>query len=222
MIGYLIGGIGDVPGDDEWLRPDERDALAALSHAKRRTDWRLGRWVAKQAVAAALAVSAEALEIRNDDDGAPFVVAGGEPLALAISLSHSSGVGLCTVAVPPFAIGCDVERVEERAPVFEADWFTAAERRLVGTAPPEERDLRVTVIWSAKESALKAARAGLRRDTRSVVVEELDAQRAGDWRRLRIRDVQAAGSNLDGWWRRDGEMVISVAGASMPEPPSAL
>ena len=39
----------EVPADDEWLTGAEHDVLAGLTMAKRRADWRLGRWTAKDA-----------------------------------------------------------------------------------------------------------------------------------------------------------------------------
>ena len=42
--------------------------------------------------------------------------------------------------------------------------------------------------------------------------------RDGAWHRLRIRDLE--GPPPEGWWRENGQSVISVAGASVPTPPS--
>ena len=41
---------GDVPPNDDWLSASEAACLARLRFAKRRADWRLGRWTAKCAV----------------------------------------------------------------------------------------------------------------------------------------------------------------------------
>jgi hypothetical protein len=41
----------DVPPQNDWLSPAETALLNAMRFAKRRTDWRLGRWTAKNAVA---------------------------------------------------------------------------------------------------------------------------------------------------------------------------
>jgi len=220
VIGYLLCGADDVPAGDAWLLPAERETLGNLTRAKRRADWRLGRWAAKQAVAGALGVPPYVVEVRSAEDGAPYALRDGVAVDAAISISHSGGTGLCIVAVPPLAVGCDVERIEPRAAVFEEDWFTPSEREIVAASSPAEHDLIVTMIWSAKESALKALRAGLRRDTRSVVVEEIDHEASAAWHALRIRDLE--GSTLDGWWRQSGQTVISVAGASLPDAPAPL
>jgi 4'-phosphopantetheinyl transferase len=220
VIAYLLCGADEVPADDAWLLPAEHATLSELSRAKRRADWRLGRWVAKHAVARALELFPDVVEIRSAEDGAPHACVDGASLGATISISHGGGTGLCAVAVPPLAVGCDVEFIEQRPSVFEEDWFTPSERELVGAASPAEHDLLVTLFWSAKESALKALRSGLRRDTRSVVVDEFDGETDGAWHRLRIRDLE--GPALEGWWRENGQSVISVVSAAMPTPPSPL
>ena len=44
----------DVPPSNDWLGPAELDRCNAFRFAKRRNDWRLGRWTAKCALAAYL------------------------------------------------------------------------------------------------------------------------------------------------------------------------
>jgi 4'-phosphopantetheinyl transferase EntD len=221
MIAYLLGRGDQVPSDDGWLLPAEEATLAGLAQVKRRGDWRLGRWIAKRAVAAASGALPAHVEIRAGHDGAPYACRAGVPMAATLSISHSAGVGLCVVAMPPVDIGCDLELVEPRADVFEQDWFTIAERKLVDAAAQRDHDLMVTLIWSAKESALKATHAGLRRDTRTVVVDVIGGAGVDGWGTLGMRD-RAQETRLEGWWRLDGRFVITTACASMPDPPSPL
>lgn len=219
MIAWLLAESSEVPAGDAWLLPAERATLARMRHAKRRSDWRLGRWVAKHAVAALLQAPAADIEICAGADGAPFARRYGEPVAAALSISHRAGRGLCVVAAPPIAVGCDLELVECRAPAFEDEWFTRAEQQLLDSSGCDH-DLMVTLIWSAKESALKALHAGLRRATHTVVVDGIGDAMSGGWRRLDVRDVH--GSRLEGWWRMDGRFVTSVAGEALPSPPVPL
>lgn len=211
MIGWLAVDTASVPEDDAWLCGTEPQVLAGLRVPKRHDEWRSGRWAAKHAVAAVLGVVPGDVEVRADDDGAPHALCG-NPLPVGISISHRAGVAVCTVVRPAAPVGCDLEVVEPRAPVFVADWFTAAERRRVGAAGDEARDLLVTATWSAKESALKALGSGLRRDTRSVEVEIDERDGVDGWRRLAVQVED--GRVMAGWWRRHRGMVLTVAGAS--------
>jgi 4'-phosphopantetheinyl transferase len=220
VIGVLVLRDADVPAGDQWLQEEERSTLASLRIPKRRADWRRGRWAAKQAVAAALGVSATDVLVRAAIDGVPEAFVAGQPAPLTVSISHSADRAACLVVLPAVSAGCDLERVEPRAPVFTADWFTRAERGIVDDAPPAEHDLVVTVIWSAKESALKALRSGLRRDTRSVEVTESGSERDG-WFQLKVRDA-ATGDTLPGWWTRTGDLVLTVITAHRSPPPTAL
>lgn len=196
-VGWLSTSVEAVPGGDDWLTAEEHEALRRLRVARRRADWRLGRWTAKQAVAAWSAVDGRAVRpaevgvtARSDDDGRPEVhVLDGPPPSL--TLSHRDGVGLAAVGPTGARLGCDLERVEPRSARFPRDWFTATECRRLDATEPAARDALVTLVWSVKESVLKAVGEGLRRDTRSVEVD-LGAGVA----------PEAAWSP---WWATDGE-----------------
>lgn len=210
-----------IPDGESWMGPRERQHLAGLGFPKRRRDWRLGRWAAKHAVRAALsrgggaAPELDRIEIVSAPDGAPEVLVGGEAPALAVSLSHGGGLGLAVVAESGASPGCDVESVEPRDPRFVEDYFTPEEARLVSAFPAAERDLMVTVVWSAKESALKALRQGLRRDTRSVDVRIEEGSASSAWRPLLVSCLET-GRIFRGGWRRTGECVLTVVRAETP------
>ena len=96
-IAWLVLGQDDCPGDDHWLGPAERDTVAAMAVARRRRDWRLGRWTAKRAIFAhsaelgQLAASRHAtgfgrLEIRSAADGAPQAFFDGTPAPVSLSM----------------------------------------------------------------------------------------------------------------------------------------
>jgi len=171
------------------------------------TDWRLGRWTAKLATAACLRVPAAVVELRAAPDGAPEALVGGCPAPVVVSLSHRAGLAVCMVAPDGVALGCDLELAEPRSAAFVADWFTAGEREAVACAPPGDRALLLAVLWSAEESALKALRAGLRFDTRWVVVDPPALGRDGRWWPLTVRHPAAA-RVFPGWWRHDAGRVL--------------
>jgi 4'-phosphopantetheinyl transferase len=252
-VGWLLAHAEAVPEGDAWLTAEERAVEHRLLLVRRRADWRLGRWAAKQALVAWLparaaesgeparaaesgeparaaesgepARAAESGEpaagcsvrpgqvgivARGDDDGCPEVH-GLDPPLPSLSLSHRDGVGLAVVASPGCRIGCDLERVESRSARFPRDWFTSSECDRLDDADPERRDELVTVLWSAKESVLKAVGEGLRRDTRSVEVDLGAAPVVGTaWVRVAAHDRED-GTTYACWVRRLGPHVGVVA-----------
>lgn len=230
------------------LSAAERERLAQLRSPKRRRDWLLGRWTAKQLIRSVVerehgqAVALDALTIASAPDGAPEVrVADGAPLcawlagsravggapgrdarcAVSLSISHSHDRALCALLDgADTAVGCDIERVEARAPLFALDYFTDDELAHLYNAPPEQHDTLVAAIWSAKEAALKALRLGLTVDTRAVtcVPHESAAPEsdpAPGWGRVSVTsDPRLLGREapaLRGWWRAEGGFVLTLA-----------
>jgi len=221
--------IGNVPAKDDWLGDREQQVLAALKIPKRRADWRLGRWTAKHAVAAFLKLpsgesSFSAIEIRAAASGAPQAFLRDQPARVSISLSHSNGAALCTVTQAETVVGCDLELIEPRSDAFLADYFTAEEQRIVARSPGEQRDLIVTVLWSAKESALKSLREGLRLDTRAVsawleCIPSAAALPFSEWSELRVRHENKV---FAGWWRCAGRLVRTVVSVPSAVAPISL
>lgn len=216
---WLARSLDDVPSDDAWLGPRELITLERFRVPKRLREWRLGRWTAKCVVASALRAdfrSFSELEVTASSDGAPEVTLGGHPAPVSISISHSDEVGLAVVGPSHLALGCDVESVGERSPTFVADYFTAPEAALVETSDAGEHDRLATLVWSAKESALKVLRTGLRADTRSIEISLPGTDAGQGWRDLGIRP-----GRLWGWWREAGSKVITVVSSARSEPPRA-
>jgi 4'-phosphopantetheinyl transferase len=225
-VHWLQQAAADVPAADDWLAPAELARQAALRAPGRRADWRLGRWTAKRALAVRLTAdapppAAAAVEIRNAPDGAPEVLVGGRPAPLAISLSHRAGLAVCMVAPAGTALGCDLELVEPHSDVFVADYLTAPERAAVQAATATDRTLLVSLLWSAKESALKALRAGLRLDTRWVAVDPPPPAGPGRWHPLTVRHP-ATGRVFPGWWRHDAGRVLTMVATPPPSPPQTI
>jgi 4'-phosphopantetheinyl transferase len=92
-----------------------------------------------------------------------------------------------------------VETVAARSAAFVADYFTPEEKALVVDTPQSERDRLITLLWSAKESVLKALRCGLRADTRDVAVTPFASGR------FSARHI--SGREFRGWWRAAGSLV---------------
>lgn len=238
----------DLPATDDWLCESEAARLNSFRFAKRRADWRLGRWTAKCAVAASLKWPGDHLflrqiEIVSASAGQPEVTLHDQTETVTISISHRGGFALCAVALGDVKLGCDLEMIEPRSDAFIADYFTEKEQKLIAQTSGEERSLLVSLLWSAKESALKALHVGLRVDTRSVEIKELDfqghwygrtaARSAEDnlpsklsnicgtnWRELQIQC--AGGTDFCGWWQHWNNVVRTIVGAPPPAPPDEL
>lgn len=215
----------DVPVHHNWLSPRESLLLNKIQFHKRRTDWQLGRWTAKNAVATYLwrlgeGLSLTEIEIVSAPCGAPQVFCANHPAEIAISLSHREKMAVCAVSPSAFALGCDLEMIEPHSNAFICDYFTAEERSSI-LRTPANTDLLSGLFWSAKESALKALRTGLRMDTRSVVVDlDKASLAAGSWHALRVRHV--GGKVFSGWWKQDGGMVRTIVADAPLRPPIIL
>jgi 4'-phosphopantetheinyl transferase len=234
----------DVPGTNDWLSESEAVHLNSLRFEKRRKDWRLGRWTAKLAVVAygnlrGHSQTLRDVEIRPAASGAPDVFFAGHPAPVTISLSHRDEIAICAVAPSSAMLGCDLEIVEPRSESFAADYFTTEEKELVARARAEDRSRLLTLLWSGKESALKALREGLRLDTRSVVVSLDDLEQDGAdealgpfadssppphaanrWLPFHVRCT--TGQVFHGWWQNTENLVRTLVADPPPAPPVLL
>ncbi|MBZ5613220.1 MAG: 4'-phosphopantetheinyl transferase superfamily protein [Acidobacteriia bacterium] len=226
----------DVPPENDWLSANEAGRLNSMRFAKRRADWQLGRWTAKRALSVCLDVPAhpyvlKKIEICAAPSGAPEVFLDSEPAAITISLSHRCRIAACAVAMSHANLGCDLETIEPRSDAFVADYFTTEEQALVARASAADRDRLLALLWSGKESALKALRSGLRLDTRSVIVipGATSLDRNG-WNELRVRYTDGrntgnhdpGGQVFHGWWQHADNLVRTVVSTPPPDSPIRL
>ena len=221
---WLSQGMDDVPADGAWLSPREAAWVARMRFPKRRSEFRLGRWTAKKALALYLGRDASAgallsIEIGRAPDGAPHPLVDGRAAAAFITMTDRADQAVCLVGPPGAALGCDLELVEPRSDAFVADYLTPAEQRSVAEAGAE-RDLMANLVWCGKESALKVLRTGLRRDTRSVEVSLPEEPDLDGWAPMSVRTSE--GTVFPGWWRRFGAFVLTVAATEPTAPPRPL
>ncbi len=202
---------------------------------KRRDEWLLGRLHAKRLVRAwarevhGREIPEDAIRIDSAPHGAPVVGFAGpgteELRSPGLSLSHRAGRVLGALGDEPRVdLGVDLELVEPRTEGFVREWFTDAEVRQVEAASPAGRDLLITVIWSTKEAVLKVLGLGLSVDTRGVEIR-LDPQSepwspfcatCGPFPRIGTQGPFPAGTPVTGWWRREGDFVLVIAGGTPP------
>ena len=209
---FLTQSQTDLPRHLDWLSPREKRVADGLRFPKRRNDWLLGRWTVKAALLSLQVEPGSTLidwEVLAEEDGAPVAWLKGRSMDIPLSLSHSNGLSFSVVGNEPTRLGCDLERIEDRGRNFEETWFSAAELDLLDSLPEEDHSLAATLVWSAKESVLKALKTGLRVDTRRIEIENFEIPKGTGWVPVQARDVEK-NENFTGWWRRFEGMVYSV------------
>lgn len=207
------------PWRADFLSARERERFERLRFPRRRREWLLGRYAAKALLSRVEVDLGErpwsAVEILNEEDGAPIVLVDGQPRKGTLSLSHRAGMIFVAWKPDGGDLGVDVEQIEERKQVFEEDYFTVAERGALSRFPPGQHALAVTLLWSLKESALKALRQGLRLDTRRIeVLLPQSLSPAWDWRPCTL-SLAGAALAWSGQWRRWGDYVLTVVSAGI-------
>jgi len=211
QIHYTTQDWQQLPAKLDWLTVGERVRFEGFRFVKRRQDWLLGRWAAKNALLGISGLSKRNIkrfEVASAPNGAPLPKLDGRPYRARLSLSHSNNRAFAAVSQETSVLGCDIEMVEPRSEVFVETFFTEAEREHVERASELFRDSLVTKIWSAKESTLKALRTGLQVDTRCVeVIDDGDCAGA-DWGIART--VVENEGEFSCLWRLDNGFVLSI------------
>jgi 4'-phosphopantetheinyl transferase len=224
---WLECSAADLPAHCDWLSERETERYRSFRFPKRQADWLLGRWTAKRALATYLGSPASTsvlrqIEIRSDTAGAPKPFLDGVPAPAALSISHRGDRALAVIAPAAERIGCDLEIVEPRSDVFVRDFFTQEEVAAVEECrATDARQMATNLIWSAKESALKAIHAGLRVDTRSVSIRFGSGSVAEtDWKKLRVQCVN--GHIFHGWWLCSGIWIRTIVASGPAQPPISM
>jgi len=213
-IYWLTQNISNLPKNDVWLTPAEFGQLSKFKILRRKFDWKLGRWTAKTGIIEYLKKTSHTrrypeIEIRPAADGAPEAYIGNRIASFTISLSHRSGTALCTIDPDGLCIGCDIEKVERRSAAFIEDYFTINEKDWTLGGSDKDRIIFSNVIWSAKESALKMLREGLRLDTRLVEIQIKNHEAGGDWETFRV-NYKKGNRTFYGCWKMIADLVITI------------
>jgi 4'-phosphopantetheinyl transferase len=186
-----------------------------LRLAKRRADWRLGRWAAKRAVSETTGLLPTEIELLAAPDGAPEAHVGDRRISVSVSWSHRAGRAMAAVVRDPVRVGVDLELLEGRSGAFVREWFSSTEQDFVGA----DDVLRANLLWTAKEAASKVWREGLRRDPRSMSVAPTVELSPAVWSRVTV-SCSDTETTPAGWWRVDSRFVVVVL-TDVPTPPPA-
>ncbi len=215
--------LNDLPNGDDWLSDRELDFLKNLRISRRKVDWRLGRWTAKKLLLPTLNKShiikdPSEIEIIAAEDSAPEVFIYKKPAPVTISISHSGEIGFCAVNINNSPVGCDLEFVDSRSDSFISDYFTVREQEWMNQVSKGERPLVSTLIWSAKESALKALRMGLNIDTQCVQVDLTQDPGTENWHPMSVEYTESS-KVFHGWWREFGDSIYTIVADPRPGIP---
>lgn len=235
FIFWFLQEEAKLPKTDDWLSSKEALTLEKLRIEKRRTEWKLGRYTAKLAVAQSCKLThtpiissgpvlLQRLNVEPDDftltlnqlevlaslNGSPEVFLDGNLMSCSLSLSHRDHQALCILSLDGLQIGCDLEKVEPRSEAFLGDYFTQKEQVWIHSSPQQEHPKLTNLIWSAKESVLKVLKVGLREDTRTVQIHLDQEPESGEWSRFSAFYLKS-NQRFTGWWKTKGQSILTIA-----------
>jgi len=165
----------EVKAVHEFLNEGEREIYWGFKTRKRQLEWLAGRVAIKSLYSRVnnLNVSSAELIVERETSGLPYLVERGERASGRISISHNAGwVAVCQ-SDSELRIGIDLEEIRSRDPAFLTDYFSQAEQEQIMNGGIHTLDFRTNLIWSAKESVLKAISTGLGTDPLKVEIDGL-------------------------------------------------
>ncbi len=165
------------------LSAQENAVYRGLKVAKRRKEWLAGRLAIRKLIGKVKDVNEADISILKKEQGAPVLVVRGKEDPGSISISHSSQRVVVCYLDSNEGVGIDLEQVAPREDAFLRDYFTVGEQVWVTSGGADEQNLRLNLLWSAKESVLKCTGEGLHADPLGIsLVPETQPAIIGGWR----------------------------------------
>ena len=215
-IYWHIQDFKNLPKNDNWLSEREKEIQDNMRFAKRRSEWRLGRWVVKNALLRYLSIPLSEIEVLSHENGAPKLIIKRKTNKLALSISHRENKAICAFSEHFDFIGCDLEFIEPRSTLFINDYFTPDEINYIDLHT-QDKDLLANLIWSAKESVTKVLQSGLNLDTREINVHRITLPHDQLWGDLEM--VLKNKSIFKGSWRTIHPYIITLSADSIFDKP---
>ena len=146
-----------------WLDVAEHDRAGRFARREDATDFLLGRWLARRALAATTGTRPDEWSFDLGDHGKPLA-RGPSVHAPAFNLSHGGGLVVCALcATADSSVGVDVESISRRLPGRRLERFlTERELHALGPESGSAFARRFWRTWTLKEATLKAAGTDLR------------------------------------------------------------
>jgi 4'-phosphopantetheinyl transferase len=144
------------------LSDDERQQQQRYLSPLKRHEHLATRVLVRSLLGDALGVAPASLQFVHNEWGRPALVPASSSAPVHFNLSHTDGLIVCLVS-SQYQVGVDTELLA-RAPELLAlgsDVFAAKELKDLAALPLEERAQRAVVLWTLKESYIKARGMGL-------------------------------------------------------------
>ena len=150
-----IVDLNHLPPAQAVLSTRETAFYERLKIPKRRTEWFGGRLALKKLLSKQTGLAFTALDILAPDGvGKPSVTAGGTPVLIPFSITHSNGFAVAAIAPDAKYIGIDLEQITPRIGAWQQDFFHPSELT-------ETTDAFLTRLWTQKEALVKLLGSGL-------------------------------------------------------------
>lgn len=151
---------------------EETQKLYKFLDPKRQNSFLAGRIAAKRLIRSELEIDPDMqIEVRNskseEKKGLPQIFINSKEVKnRVLSISHSEDLACAILSTKK--VGADIELVETRHPALVEEAFTESEQTYFHNL--QDKDLMITMIWSAKEAVLKSLGTGLLISAKSVEI----------------------------------------------------
>ncbi len=211
----------DPPDDIHWVLTQAGPGLASgcyltateiqsgrrYRHPERHRQWMLGRATAKYLLmqrATPLDLSIQAsndFEILRNPNGWPQLQdRHGRNLPVSLTISHRDELAFSAVCRDNLGnLGADIEIIAPKNASMLEDFYTPEERNWIQSQASPHQALTATLIWSAKESILKAIKTGLMENTKIIrLIPNEDVSQPGNrWNQIQAVIRQ---QTIPVWW----------------------
>jgi len=155
----------------DFLHANEQAYFDTLKYPKRQHSYLLGRYCAKQAVAAYLQNDGMTnVWIENGVFQQPIVYHS-HPTDVQVSISHTDALGIALAFPEPHPMGIDVEVINETHTETIQTQLTLAEQQ--HAALFNNKHMFFTLLWTAKEALSKALKCGLMIPMEILEIDEI-------------------------------------------------
>jgi 4'-phosphopantetheinyl transferase len=223
MIYWMVDEQNKLAGESPptFLHTNETCEFLEIKNLKRRSQWLHGRWTAKNLLQkyhpdCSSSPLSEIL-IKKSETGAPFAAHPiGRELSGSLSISHKDALAASALVLESQArIGIDLERIESRMVEYFEAYLTSQELDTLETCRIGDQPLFLTLIWSAKESVLKAIGSRFQ-EPKDIEINVLLEEAKTDWAHYEIlvsldKKNPLIEFNWQGWWKVYKKYILTIA-----------